>query len=85
MRSRMDTLLSFSGAVFLLFVVLALGPGCQQDNGTPVPFTMAPDEQDSVEPEELLTQMAAFMAGSLRAVCLDRLAAGAGKEDQTVE
>ena len=62
MRSRLDTLLGFSGAVLLSLVVLALGPGCQQDDGAPVPFTMAPDEQDSIAPEELLTQMATFMA-----------------------
>ena len=52
----------FSCAVCLLFVVLALTSGCQQDSETPMELPPAPDEQDPLSPEELLTQMAAFMA-----------------------
>jgi len=48
--------------VWLLFVALALASGCQQDGGSPVAITPAPEEQDPLEPEELLTRMAAFMA-----------------------
>jgi hypothetical protein len=58
----LNTMFSFSGAVFLLLAVAALGSGCQQDGGTPVAFPTAPDEQDPLAPEELLTQMATFMA-----------------------
>ena len=62
MRSRLHTKLGFSGAVCLTFIVLVLGSGCRQDDGPPVAFTAAPDEQGPLAPEELLTQMAAFMA-----------------------
>jgi len=55
-------MLSFSGAVCLLFVVVALTSGCQQEAEPPAAFPTAPDEQDELSPEELLTQMAAFMA-----------------------
>ncbi|MHC4089180.1 MAG: DUF2092 domain-containing protein [Planctomycetota bacterium] len=62
MKSPLNMMLSVSGAVCLLFVVVALASGCQQDGGTSVAITMPPDEQDSLAPEELLTEMAAFMA-----------------------
>ena len=50
------------GAVLLSFFALALSSGCQQDDGTPVPLPIAPEEQGPLAPEELLTQMKTFMA-----------------------
>ena len=62
MRSPLKTMPGVSGAVCLLFVMLALTSGYQQDGEAAVDFPAAPDEQDPLSPEELLTQMAAFMA-----------------------
>jgi hypothetical protein len=45
-----------------LFAVLALTSGCQQADETPVALPTAPDEEDPLEPEELVTQMATFLA-----------------------
>lgn len=63
MRTPLNTMLSLSRAVCLLLVVLALTSACQQDGETPpAELPTAPDEQEPLSPEELLTQMAAFMA-----------------------
>jgi hypothetical protein len=62
MKSRLNTMLGSSGAVLLALGVLTLGSGCRQDAGPPLAFTEAPDDQGPLEPEELLTRMAAFMA-----------------------
>jgi len=62
MRSPLNTMLSAPGAVCLLLIVLALTSGCQQDGEAPVAPPLPPDEQDPLTPEELLTQMAEFMA-----------------------
>jgi hypothetical protein len=62
MRSPLSAMLGVPPAVCLLVLALAFAPGCQQGGEPPTDLAAPPDEQDSLSPEELLTQMSTFMA-----------------------